>query len=245
MGHGEWLLLDKNENPVLAADNRFASQAEVLIHTRLAADAVGATKMDRPEWVTVHPQTGEVYATLTNNSKRKDIDRVNPRVKNLYGHIVRWREAGSDAGATAFEWDLFALAGNPLKYPDRTDLKSGSANITADNMFNSPDGLAFDTAGRLWIQTDGKYSNSGEYEGQGNNQMLCADPASKEIRRFLVGPKACEVTGITFTPDSRTMFVNVQHPGEDGNSNWPDGGDAIPRSATLVITKDDGGVIGT
>lgn len=245
MGGGEWLLLDKASNATLAADTQFASQAEVLIHARLAADAVGATKMDRPEWVSVHPRTGEVYVTLTNHDKRKTVDAANPRPANIYGQIIRWREAGGDSAATKFEWDLFVLAGNPIKYTDRKDLKSGSANITADNTFNSPDGLAFDSAGRLWIQTDGKYSNSGDYEGQGNNQMLCADPVSKEIRRFLVGPKECEVTGITFTPDHRCMFINVQHPGEGGDSHWPDGGSSLPRSATLIITKDDGGVIGT
>ena len=119
------------------------------------------------------------------------------------------------------------------------------ANITAENTFNSPDGLGFDADGRLWIQTDGNYSNAGEYEGQGNNQMLCADPASKEIRRFFVGPKECEVTGLTFTPDRRTLFINIQHPGEGGDSHWPEGGNALPRSATIVITKNDGGVIGS
>ena len=245
MGNGEWILLDKGANAILAADSRFANQAEVLIHTRLAADAVGATKMDRPEWVTVHPTTGEVYVTLTNNSGRTETDDANPRAANRYGQIVRWREAGGNAAATTFEWDIFVLAGNPIKYTDRSDLKSGSANVTADNTFNSPDGLAFDAAGRLWIQTDGNYSNAGEYAGQGNNQMLCADPASKEIRRFFVGPKECEVTGVTFTPDSKTMFINIQHPGEDGNSHWPDGGNALPRSATIIITKNDGGVIGS
>jgi len=75
--------------------------------------------------------------------------------------------------------------------------------------------------------------------------MLCADPKTKEIRLFLVGPKECEITGLTFTPDQKTLFINVQHPGERGNSQWPDGGVAIPRSATVVITKDDGGVIGS
>lgn len=243
-GSGSWILLDKKANPLLAADAGFADQAEVLIHTRLAADVVGATKMDRPEWVTVHPGSGEVYVTLTNNTKRTTPDGANPRAKNIYGQIVRWREAGGDAAATAFEWDIFVLAGNPIAHTDRSDLKSGSANITTENTFNSPDGLAFDKDGRLWIQTDGKYSNTGDYEGQGNNQMLCADPVSKEIRRFMVGPKECEVTGITFTPDSKTMFINIQHPGEEGDSHWPDGGTSIPRSATVIITKNDGGVIG-
>lgn len=247
MGTGQWILLDQVENPTLRLDGRFPSQAHVLVNTRLAADAVGATPMDRPEWVAVHPVSGEVYVTLTNNSGRKeeDVDGANPRASNLYGQIVRWREAGDDAAATTFEWDVFVLAGNPVKYTDRRDLASGSENVTPENTFNSPDGLGFDKDGRLWIQTDGNYSNAGEYEGQGNNQMLCADPVSKEIRRFFVGPKECEVTGIAFTPDSKTMFINIQHPGERGDSNWPEGGTSLPRSATVVITKEDGGVIGT
>lgn len=244
-GTGEWLLLDKQRNGKLHTDAQFANQAAVLVHARMAGDVVGATKMDRPEWVSVHPKTGEVYVTLTNNTSRTVADEANPRPKNVYGQIVRWREAGGDAAATQFEWDIFVLAGNPMVHTDRKNLMSGSANITADNTFNSPDGLAFDAEGRLWIQTDGKYSNKGDYAGQGNNQMLCADPVTQEIRRFFVGPKECEVTGITFTPDYKTMFVNIQHPGEDGDSHWPAGGNSIPRSATVVITKDDGGVIGS
>lgn len=275
MGVGEWILLDKNENPILKADDAtFPDQAAVLIKARLAADVVGATPMDRPEWVTVHPETGEVYCTLTNNSGRKeaDIDDANPRAGNRYGQIVRWREAGGDAKATTFEWDLFVLAGNPGVYPN--DLRAGSDNVTADNTFNSPDGLAFDKDGRLWIQTDGNFSNTGDYAGQGNNQMLAADPVSKEIRRFLVGPSGCEITGITWSPDYTTMFIGVQHPGEVGShprrpnpgslsmdeylaqnstaftewpkSQWPDVvGGGRPRSAVVVISKDDGGVIGT
>lgn len=244
-GTGEWLLLDKASNPKLQADSSLPNQAAVLVHARMAADVVGATKMDRPEWVAVHPQTGEVYVTLTNNTTRTMADEANPRTKNIYGQIVRWRESGKDAAATTFEWDVFVLAGNPTVHTDRMNLMSGSANVTADNTFNSPDGLAFDADGRLWIQTDGKYSNQGDYAGQGNNQMLCADPVTKEIRRFLVGPKECEVTGITFTPDYKTLFINIQHPGEEGNSHWPSGGQGLPRSATVVIIKDDGGVIGT
>ncbi len=270
MGAGEWILLDKQANPVLAADARFADQAEVLIKTRLAADAVGATKMDRPEWIAVHPGTKEVYCTLTNNSGRSAaaVDGANPRAANRFGQIVRWREAGNDAAATAFDWDLFVVAGNPKVYAPG-DLNAGSANIDASNTFNSPDGIGFDPDGRLWIQTDGNFSNAGVYEGQGNNQMLCASPETGEIRRFLVGPAGCEITGLTFTPDGRTMFVNVQHPGEVGShpnrptppaglgmddfiaanplafSQWPDAAGGRPRSATVIITKDDGGVIGT
>ncbi|UXY16846.1 PhoX family phosphatase [Chitiniphilus purpureus] len=273
MGDGEWILLDKATNATLATNAAFPDQATVLIHARLAADAVGATKMDRPEWVTVHPTTGEVYLTLTNNSGRTVTDEANPRAENRYGQIIRWREAGGDAAGTRFEWDLFVLAGNPVAYPDRTDLRSGSANINAENTFNSPDGLAFSPNGLLWIETDGSNANTDRYQGQGNNQMLVADPASKEIRRFLVGPDGCEITGITFTPDMRTVFINVQHPGEVSGPNapkppagqsldeyllaqptafskWPEGAPGIagaggrPRSATVAIWKEDGGVVG-
>jgi secreted PhoX family phosphatase len=96
--------------------------------------------------------------------------------------------------------------------------------------------------------------NQGDYANIGNNQMLAADVQTGEIRRFLTGPKACEVTGVVTTPDGKTMFVNIQHPGETPRersdptqptavSAWP--GDTRPRSATIVIRKQDGGVIGS
>ena len=121
---------------------------------------------------------------------------------------------------------------------------AGSANVNAGNMFNSPDDLAFDSQGRLWIQTDGKYSNDGDFAGQGNNTMLVGDPATGEIRRFHVGPRECEVTGIAWSADRATLFVGIQHPGEKGNSHFPEGGDAAPRSSVIAITRDDGGAIG-
>lgn len=270
MGVGEWILLDKTANPTLAAETRFATQADVLVMTRNAADAVGATKMDRPEWVSANPKTGEVFCTLTNNSGRTTTDDANPRAKNVYGQIIRWREAGGDAAALSFDWDHFVIAGNPTIAANAGTLKAGSANITAENTFNSPDGLAFDADGRMWIQTDGSFANTGDYAGQGNNQMLVADPTTKEIRRFLVGPAGCEITGISFTPDQKTVFINVQHPGEVGShpnrptppagqsmedyisrnplafSKWPDNGaGGRPRSATVVIWRDDGGKVGS
>lgn len=113
-------------------------------------------------------------------------------------------------------------------------------------MFNSPDGLKFDKFGRLWIQTDGKYSNKGDYEGMGNNQMLCANPITGEVRRFLTGPVACEITGIAFNEDYTTMFVGIQHPGENlASSHYPNGGNSTPRSTIVQIRKKDGGVIGS
>lgn len=178
---------------------------------------------------------------------------------------MRWNETGGDATATTFAWDIFVMAGQP----SILDARAPSGNINANNLFNSPDGLAFDSFGRLWIQTDGNYSNTGDFANMGNNQMFAADPVSKEIRRFLTGPSGCEITGITWTHDRKTMFVNVQHPGEVGNhprapktpggatfvendtarqptlfSTWPTP-NTRPRSATVVVRKADGGVIGT
>ena len=150
-------------------------------------------------------------------------DETNPRADTDWGHVLRWNATGGEPSAHTFSWDIFVLAGNPKSVPDRANLRSGSSNVNVNNMFNSPDGLQFDSTGRLWIQTDGNYSNAGNFDGMGNNQMLVADIATGEIRRFLVGPSACEITGVTWTPDRRTMFFNVQHPGEvdAGHPNTP------------------------
>lgn len=241
---GEWLELTPESTGM-------QSQAEICIRTRQAASAAGATTMDRPEWVAAHPKKAEVYCALTNNKNRgrkpnaggdpAPVGGPNPREANQYGQIVRWRPDGGDHESTGFAWDLFVLAGNPTTH--RGD-QGGSANVTAANMFNSPDGLAFDANGLLWIQTDGNYSDTGDFAGMGNNQMLVGDPDSGEIRRFLVGPRQCEVTGIAWSLDRRTLFVGIQHPGEKGDSHFPDGGDTAPRSAVIAIARDDGGLIG-
>lgn len=245
-GQGEWIELTHGKNG-LTPDNGFADQAEVLIFAREAATHVGATTMDRPEWVAVHPGNKAVFCTLTNNKNRgKDGQPVggpNPRANNHYGQILRWWPHHGSHVASRFDWDLFAIAGNPTV---AEGLYAGSDNIHADNMFNSPDGIGFDKDGRLWIQTDGKYSNKGEFAGMGNNQMLCADPDSGEIRRFATGPIACEITGLTFSPDQRTAFIGVQHPGESLQpSHFPAGGNSKPRSTIMVVQREDGGIIGT
>ena len=246
-GKGEWLELSHGKNG-LTAENGFADQASVLIHAREAATQVGATTMDRPEWVAVHPDNRSVCCTLTNNKHRgkksgQPVGGPNPRAENNYGQIVRWYPPKGDHTSNTFDWDLFLIAGNPEL---NSGLYAGSQNINKDNMFNSPDGIGFDTDGRLWIQTDGNYSNSGEFAGMGNNQMLCADPASGEIRRFATGPIACEITGLAFSEDQRTLFVGVQHPGEKGKpSHFPAGGNSKPRSTIMAIRRNDGGMIGS
>ncbi|MDD9878158.1 MAG: PhoX family phosphatase [Magnetovibrio sp.] len=243
-GRGRWLALTP-------AATGLASEAEICVHTRQAASAVRATTMDRPEWVAANPTKAEVYCCLTNNRHRgrkpnaggdaTPVGGPNPRAANIYGQIVRWTPDGGDHLANGFRWDLFAVAGNPAVH---ADLRAGSKNITPANMFNSPDGLAFSAGGLIWIQTDGNYSNTGDFAGHGNNQMLVGDPSTGEVRRFMVGPRECEVTGTAWSTDRRTLFVGIQHPGERGHSHFPDGGDNPPRSSVIAITRDDGGRIG-
>jgi secreted PhoX family phosphatase len=270
-GTGEWLALT-TDNPALGG----WSLNDILINTRGAADAVGATMMDRPEWIDTFPKTLTVIGTFTNNSRRgtnppsvnnpdgstlagsarPPVDTANSRANNVYGHILTW-SYDEDFSEPDFDWDVFALCGDPA-------VMAHDSTINGDK-FGSPDGIYVAPSGRVWIQTDVSTStiNAGDYAGFGNNQMLCADPATGEIRRFLVGPNQCEVTGVFVTPDERTMFVGIQHPGETPDlpsstdprndpanpkmfSSWPDGpAGGRPRSSCIVITKDDGGPIGS
>jgi uncharacterized protein len=254
-GRGRWLPLTHGTGP-LTAGNGFADTGEVLVKSRQASDLVGATKMDRPEWIAVD-RAGWVYCTLTNNSNRggdklPGPDAANPRANNTMGHIIRWKEDG-DFDGTTFGWNHFVLAGDP-----RNERAEAKGDVKGDP-FGCPDGLWVDGRGVLWVQTDMSTSamGKGDLAGLGHNCMLAADPGTGEIRRFLVGPAGCEITGITGTPDGRTLFVNIQHPGESPSersdpeqprriSNWPDHDPAgRPRSATVVIRKLDGGPIGT
>ncbi|MBW4554479.1 MAG: PhoX family phosphatase [Trichormus sp. ATA11-4-KO1] len=273
-GTGEWLPLVYGQGG-LTPENGFRSQAEVLVKTRQAADRVGATMMDRPEWTAVRPRIGgfneiEVYCALTNNnrrgtepesvneadgstisgSSRPPVDPANPREDNRYGHIIRWRETGRSVAATSFNWDIFVECGDKQD-PDPNHV----GNINGDDL-SSPDGLWFDDFGRLWIQTDHAGTGTGDVVNIGSNTMSCANPNNpREIKRFLTSPTDCEVTGVITTPDGRAMFINIQHPGSRGStenptsrSNWPHsqgyGPAGRPRSATVVITRDNGGIIG-
>ena len=301
-GTGQWLELDIS---VAAIRNytafAFTNQAEVLVFTRHAADAVGATKMDRPEWGSVNPANGEVYFCLTNNSsanrKPGTTNAANPRAYedtdgikgsgNPNGHIIRFRESNNASTATTFQWDIFVFGAEEDANKDSVNL----SKLTANNSFSSPDGLWFSpVTGILWIQTD-----DGAFTDETNCMLLASVPGAvgdggiwavpnsmagttanqttfvggllgeSRLRRFLVGPKGAEVTGITETADGKTLLVNIQHPGEDTpaigtganfthQSQWPGNGvisgmagygpAGRPRSATIVITRTDGGVIG-
>lgn len=258
-GTGRWLPLVHGTGPLTTA-NGFADQGEVVIKARQASDALGGTKMDRPEWMAINPATREVFCTLTNNSARgvgdnPGVDAANPRTKNAMGQIIRWQETG-DFDAIAMRWSHLVLAGDPAN--DRSEAKG---NVKGD-IFGCPDGLMLDDRGVLWIQTDAHSSemNKGEFKNIGNNQMLACDLNTGEIRRFLTGPVNCEITGCSLTPDGRTLFINVQHPGESPSdrsdpaqpnkfSSWPQnqfgGAGNRPRSSTVAIRRNDGGLIGT
>ena len=266
-GSGEWKALIHGQNGLdnSNTDLPFNDQAAVLVFARAAADVVGATKMDRPEWVSVSPITGEVYVTLTNNKYRgqrddQPVDAANPRSYdnrgkprgNDNGHIIRWAEAGGDHSATSFVWDIYLFA-------SPSDLTAENlSNLTNNNDLSSPDGLYFDPRGVLWIQTDdGAYTdttncmllaalpgkvNDGEIKTTSAGQQTRVGMQANEqnIKRFFVGPEGCEVTGITLTPDFKTLFINIQHP---GNSWGAVAGGSTPRSATVMITREDGDVI--
>lgn len=293
-GTGEWRELSFGINSITPTNPAyaFADQADVVINTRLAADAAGATKMDRPEWAAVHPKNGEVYVTLTNTNASSrpitSVDAANPRfyndqkttgedqLGNPNGHIIRLAETHGKTDATSFTWDVFLFGARASA--DATNVNI--SGLTDANDFSSPDSVWFSRAnpGLLWIETD-----DGAYTDVTNCMLLAAVPGEvgdgarrtvtnvsgttiqpvdtfvgkelgeKRLRRFLVGPKECEITGITETPDGRAIFVNIQHPGENTTpdfdtgafgSHWPDGGLSRPRTATIVITKDDGGKIG-
>ena len=299
-GSGTWVELTLANTAIAGyASYKFADAADIAINTRIAADAVGATKMDRPEWNAVNPANGEIYFTLTNNSNRSVNpsgsqylpDAANPRAYtdmkgtseqkgNPNGHLVRLKEG---ATATGFTWDVYLFGAEAGADKAMVNLSA----LTADQDFSSPDGLVFSKAtGICWIQTD-----DGAYTDVTNCMMLAAVPGSvgdgakktlsytkadgskldivtpvgraateSTLKRFLVGPKGSEITGLAETPDGKAIFVNIQHPGEGTalanvgdatkyQSQWPAnagyGAGKRPRSATIVITKNDGGVIGT
>ncbi len=236
---GEWVALTPEATGM--------DEAEIAIFSRVAASKVGATTMDRPEWVAVNPVSVEGYCCLTNNRNRgvkpnaggddTSVNGPNPRAENNYGQIVRWYPSNDDHAADTFTWDLYVMAGNPTVHDDAY---GGSSNVNEGNLFNSPDGMMFDSTGLVWIQTDGNDGNEGDFAGMGNNQMLAGDPTTGQIERFLTGPKGSEVTGLTWSADRRTMFVGIQHPA----APFPDGEGMLPRSTLIAVRRDDGGLVG-
>ena len=259
-GSGTWRPLVHDANGLNAA-NGFSSQADVLIEARRAADILGATPLDRPEDVQPNPQTGKVYISLTNNSKRTadKIDAVNPRADNLWGQIVEITPKNGDHGADSFTWTLLVTCGDPAE-PEEKAKWNGAT--TADGWFACPDNLAVDGKGRLWVATDQGdewTKTSGAADGM---FALETDGARRGTsRRFFRVPVGAEMCGPCFTPDSKTFFVAVQHPGADGTKDfkgferastfddpatrWPDFTPGMPpRPSVVAIREKKGGPIG-
>lgn len=274
-GSGEWLPLVYDAAGPLNAGSGFRDQAEVLIKTRAAADVLGATTMDRPEDVEPNPLTGKIYVACTKNESRAaqptqgrygqrqleiGPNPANPRGRNLGGHIIEISEQGDDHTALRFRWEIFLMGGDPradrlLRSPDiaRAGVPEKSAyyagrddarNLSA---FAAPDNIGFDAAGNLWLVTDGD-----QPQGGNNGCFVCATagPDRGRLMQFMSGPVGAEICGCILAPDNETLFLSVQHPGENGTlsrptSHWPDGGELPPRPSVIAIRKEGGGVIGS
>jgi hypothetical protein len=252
-GRVRWLPLVHGEGPLTAA-NGFRSQGDVLVETRRAADLLGATPMDRPEDVETNPVNGRVYVMLTNNVRRTEaqVNAANPRPRNLHGHVLEIVPPGAEAGAppdhaaAEARWEVFIAGGKP-----GVDHGAQYHRATSDvGWLSCPDNCAFDSRGRIWIATDGADDAAGLADG-----LYAADTAGRGrglTRLFYQAPVGAEVAGPRFTPDDTTLFLSIQHPGEDDGSGfdrpstrWPDfRPDMPPRPSVVAITKRGGGPVG-
>ena len=247
-----WLPLVFGQGPLIA-DNGFKSQADVLIETRRAADLLGATPMDRPEDIVPNPKTGKVYVMLTNNTSRTEANAANPRVKNTFGHVIEIVEPENDFAETKSTWRILVLAGDP-RNADHQALWHPETD--EDGWFASPDNGVVDPLGRLWVSTDQSSKSSLSGTSDGLWSLDTSGDARGLSKMFFRCPNGAELCGPTFTPDGRSLFVSVQHPGVNDRepsktgyhtptTRWPDFiEDMPPRPSVVVIRRKDGGVVG-
>jgi len=246
-GNGEWVELTPTDPRIAGAG--LDSMDKVVTYARLAADAVGATVMDRPEWSTIGTN-GEVYWTMTNNDRKDNgigaVSEVNPIYENRDGCIIRT----DDINSTTFTWEMFLLARNTRATDPGTDdprdrpyaLYQPPTDGGA-NQFTDPDCAWADDYGRLFIGTDGGQPGALE------DQLVVIDTNTGEYRRLLSGVQSDEITGCISTPNYGTLFTNVQHPGDGDPSRTsfpaPFGSGKIPRDCTVVLRRKDGGQVGS
>jgi len=236
-GKGKWLKLDvAGVNAALKAQEVeaelfIADEADLMVRARVAAAALGATPMDRPEDVECpvdahFDSKGVVLMVCTNNSDARAAVPGNPRrgqgiEPNVTGHILRLDETSQDAGAVTFKWDVFALAGDPSGADVKADGKDkapasawlGKAPSFKGDRFACPDNIAFDGMGRVFIATDGSPAVFRDC----NDGVMVTSVSAKAprlVQRFLTGPVGCEICGPLVGPDARTFFCAIQHPGE-------------------------------
>jgi secreted PhoX family phosphatase len=238
-GTGQWI-------PLVAGQGALASwtQAEILINTRGAADQVGATKMDRPEDIETNPANGKLYCVMTNNTQRggsgrPGIDAANPRANNRHGHVIELTEDRGDPASTTFEWEIFLLCGDPNNPADGAFFGGFEGNVSS---ISSPDNIAFDAQGNLWLATDGAPGTLAKNDGI--YAVPVEGPDRGWLRQFMSGPLGSEVCGPEFTPDNLTLFCAIQHPGEGGTVNnpvsvWPDGVSPARPSVVAIFNNDD------
>jgi hypothetical protein len=249
-GTGEWLPLIHGRGK-LTAENGFRDQGEVLILTRLAADLLGATKMDRPEDIEINPRTGKAYLMLTNNDRRTaaQVDAANPRAQNRFGHIIEITPENGDHAHQRFRWEILVRCGDPA---DPAVGATFNPATSWQGWFGMPDNALVDADGRLWIATDGNSArNTGRSDGLW--AMETQGAARGTSKHFLRVPVGAELCGPMMTPDMTTLFVAVQHPGEGGGSSfdkpstrWPDFKDGVPpRPSIVAVTRQGGGKIGS
>ncbi|MCU0492317.1 MAG: PhoX family phosphatase [Chloroflexaceae bacterium] len=245
-GTGQWLPLVFGQGPLTPA-NGFADQADVLVKTRQAADAVGATKMDRPEDIETNPVNRKVYIVLTNNTRRgaegqAGPDKANPRANNATGHIIELTETGNNHAATTFRWEIFLLAGRP---EDPSTYFAGYDKSKVSPI-GAPDNITFDLSGNMWIATDG--APRAIKLNDGFFAVPVAGTERGHVQQFFSSVAGSEVCGPEFTPDNRSLFLAIQHPGEGGTfeepiSTWPDRV-GLPRPSVVYIGAWDSRPIG-
>ena len=256
-GSIEWMPLVLGKWPINPA-NGFETQADVMIDTRLAADLLGATPMDRPE--DAQPRgDGTAYIMLTNNTRRSadQVDAANPRAKNSFGHIIEIKEDGGNHAATHGRWSILVKCGDPAI----AEVGAQWHPETSQNgWFGSPDNCAIDAEGRLWISTDQGRSWGKTGKSDGLYALETEGALRGQSKLFFRCPVGGELCGPYFTPDTQTLFLAVQHPGTDGTkalkgferestfedpaTRWPDFDPAMPpRPSVVVVTRQGGGKI--